>query len=325
MASEALARALAGPGVRTCPISRPAATLALVLRLELPALLTLLLLTTPACKKGGGGSTDPDEGGTIGYDDASSEDLAPIEPALEDDDLEGIHARGMTIWKMQRAMRLGDRAFAGFVGVTSAKFTSLAMVDPGGSSGQVAYYKWDEKDLEDGEASPDEAQKWVVVSVSFDPDEALEPQDQKGKPDGEARRSIAALQLVQEAADKEHPGARWVGYTFREQVMEGGEPTSLRQTRIYMIGADDKSPDIEYTVVDPSKRKQPPKIVESELHLPGDGTSALPLTTPASVPGPSTVARAVAIATVTEKPVKIVDASGGKWEVAPKTGELTKL
>lgn len=310
---------------RACPSSRAAATLALVLRPKLCAPFALLLLAAPACDKGGRGSADPGEGVALGYDDASSADMAPIAPALEDGDLEGVQARGMTIWKMQRAMRLGDRAFAGFVGVTSAKFTSLAAVDPGGSSGQVAYYKWEEQDLDDGEASPDEAQNWVVVSVSFDPDEALEPQDQKGKPEGEARRSIAALQLAEEAAAREYPDARWVGYTFREQVTEGGEPTRLRQTRVYMIGADDKSPDIEYTVVDPSKRKQPPKIVDTVLHLPGDGTSSLPLTTPAQVPGPSTVARAVAIATVTEKPVKIADASGGKWEVAPRTGELTRL
>jgi hypothetical protein len=106
--------------------------------------------------------------------------------------------------------------------------------------------------------------------------------------------------------------------------MADGEPTGVRQTRIYMIGADDKSPDVEYTIVDQLKRKQPLSITHERLQLAGDATSKLPLTTPAGGIGPSTVARAVAIATVTKKPVEVLDASGGKWEIAPVTGEITK-
>lgn len=309
-----------------------AATLAHVRRLARPIVISLSLTVlglVPACEKqggatGGGSSNPPGQTETFGYEDASSSDMAKIPHALEPSDLAGVEARGVAIWRMQRAMRLGDRGFAGFVGVTSAKFVSLASIDPGGSSGQVAYYTWDEEVLADGDATAEEARNWVVVSVTLDPDEALEPQALEGKPDGEARRTIAALQLVQEAARKEYPDARWVAYTFREQVMKSGAPTGLRQTRIYMIGADDKSPDIEYTVVDPSKKKQPPQIVDEQLQLAAGATSSLPLTTPAKTPGPSTIARAVAIATVTEKPVEIDDAAGGKWMVAPKTGAMSK-
>lgn len=293
-----------------------------------PALSLFALLSfVSACEKGGakgGGSATPDEADAIGYEDASSPDMAAIPHALAPDDLAGVEARGITLWKMQRAMRLGDRGFAGFVGVTSAVFVSLASIDPGGTSGQVAYYQWDEAALADGEQSAEEADNWVVVPLTLDPDEMLEAQKREGKPDGETRRTIAALLLVQKAAREEYPTARWVAYTFREQVTQGGQPTGLRQTRIYMIGADDKSPDIEYTVHDPSKRKQPPQIVDTQLQLGAGATSSLPLTTPAALPGPSTIARAVAIATVTQKPVEIDDANGGKWLVAPKTGALTK-
>lgn len=317
---------------RVSPVSE-AVTLAHVRRLDrltAPALALLLLASfMPACDKqggtSGGGTAAPEDGGApFGYEDASSPDMAKIPHALAPSDLAGVEARGVTIWRMQRAMRLGDRGFAGFVGVTSAKFVSIASIDPGGSSGQVAYYTWDDEALADAEAAPEEARNWVVVSLTLDPDEALEPQALEGKPDGEARRTIAALQLTQEAARKEYPDARWVAYTFREQVMKAGSPTGLRQTRVYMIGADDKSPDIEYTVVDPSKRKQPPQIVDEQLQLAAGATSSLPLTTPATTPGPSTIARAVAIATVTQKPVEIDDAAGGKWLIAPKTGAMTK-
>lgn len=295
-------------------------------KLLVPLLFSLLL--APACDKGpaGSGSAKPDdaESGNFGYDDASSPDLAPIPHALEPSDIDGVQARGMTLWRMQRAMRLGDRAFAGFVGVTSAKFVSLASIDPGNTSGQVAYYQWDQVDLDDGDATAEEARNWVVVSLTIDPDEVLEPQALEGKPDGEVRRTIAALIVAQAAAEGEYADARWVAYTFREQQMQSGQPTGLRQTRIYMIGADDKSPDLEFTVLDPGKKKQPPQISERVLHLAGSATASLPLTTPALTPGPSTVARAVAIATVTQKPVKLVDGSGGSWEVAPKTGALSK-
>jgi hypothetical protein len=310
-----------------------AVTLTHVRRLARLTATSLSLLTLvafmPACEKqggtaGGGGSNAPAEGVTFGYEDASSPDMAKIPHALAPSDLAGVEARGVEIWRMQRAMRLGDRGFAGFVGVTSAKFVSLASIDPGGSSGQVAYYTWDEEALADGDATPEEARNWVVVSLTLDPDEALEPQALEGQPDGEARRTIAALQLAQDAAPKHYAGGRWVAYTFREQVMKDGAPTGLRQTRIYMIGADDKSPDIEYTIVDPSKRKQPPQIVDEQLQLAAGATSSLPLTTPAKTPGPSTIARAVAIATVTEKPVEIDDAAGGMWLIAPKTGAMTK-
>jgi hypothetical protein len=293
------------------------------------SLLALLSFSTACDKKGGskgggGATTKPDEGWELGYEDASSPDMAAIPPALAIDDLAGVEARGITIWKMQRAMRLGDRGFAGFVGVTSAVFVTIASIDPGGTSGQVAYYTWDEEALADGDAAPEEARNWVVVPVTIDPDEGLEPQALEGKPDGETRRTIAALQVVQAQAKKEFPGARFVAYLFREQVMSDGKPTGLRQTRVYMIGADDKSPDVEYTVHDPTKRKQPPTIVAEEVQVAAGATSSLPLTTPATHPSPSTIARAVAIATVTQKPVEIDDSAGGKWSVAPKTGKLSK-
>lgn len=310
-------------------------TLAAVRRSSLILALTTSLFVASACDKSGtegsktpgggpggrgGEATEPD----YGYEDASSPELAAIPRALEASDMEGVQKRGMTIWRMQRAMRLGDRVFASFVGVTSAKFQALASIDEAGKSGEVAFYRWDDADLQDGDAAADEALRWVVVSVTLDPDEALDPQELDGKPDGEQRRTLAALMVAQKQAQADHPGARWVAYTFREQQIQDGEPTGARQTRVYMIGADDKSPDIEYTVVDPAKRKQGPEIVDEVLHLAGDATSKLPLTTPAQSPGPSTIARAVAIATVTNKPVGITDAAGNKWEVAPKTGTLTR-
>ncbi len=290
-----------------------------------------LLLTATACdKSGAGGSASPggaeagEELPNYGYDDASSPDLAAIPRALAASDMDGVQARGMTIWRMQRAMRLGDRAFAGFVGVTSAKFQALASIDAAGKSGEVAFYRWDDADLQDGSAEADEALRWVVISVTLDPDEALDPQELDGKPDGEQRRTLAGLLVAQNQAQTDYAGSRWVAYTFREQQIVDGEATGARQTRVYMIGADDKSPDVEYTVLDPAKRKQAPQIIDEVLHLAGDATSKLPLMTPAQSPGPSTIARAVAIATVTDKPVEIVDAAGHEWSVAPKTGTLTR-
>ena len=291
--------------------------------------LLALLSTTIACDKGGtGGSASPGSGAAEtepnwGYEDASSADMAAIPPALADSDIDGIHERGVTLWRMQRAMRLGDRAFAGFVGVTAAKFQALTSIDAGGSSGEVAFYRWDDADLQDGEASADEARRWVVVSVTLDPDQPLDPQELDAPPTPEQQRTLAALSLAQAKAEAGFAGARWVAYTFREQQIIDGVATGGRQTRVYLLGADDKSPDLEYTVVDPRKRKQPPTITEERLHLPAGAAGKLPLTTPALAPGPSTIARAVAIAAVTNKPVEIVDASETHWSVSP-SGGLTR-
>jgi len=293
------------------------------------ALSSILLIAGSACdKSGSGGATTSADGATdvtnYGYDNTSSPDMAAVSPALAPDDLEGVQGRGLTIWRMQRAMRLGDREFASFVGVTGAKFQALASIDPGGKSGEVAFYRWDDDTLQSGKADAADALRWVVVSVSIDPDEALDPQKIEGKPDDEQRRALAAVLVAQAKAAADYPGSRFVAYTFREQQMKAGEATGAGQTRVYMVGADDKSPDVEYTVLDALKRKQEPQIIDELVALPREGTSKLPLVTPAQSPGPSTIARAVAIATVTSKPVEIVDAAGNKWTVAPKTGVLTR-
>ncbi|KIG14931.1 hypothetical protein DB30_06233 [Enhygromyxa salina] len=295
-------------------------------RSTLPFIIAVSLLAGVACAKGGAPSGGPDdEDRWVGYDDPSSADMAAIQPALEDGDLAGVVARGLTIWRMRRAMRLGDRAFAGFVGVTAAKFVAIPMIDPGGASGQVAYYRWDDGDLDDGQASAGEARNWVVVPLTIDPDEALEPVELGGKPDAEQRRVIAAMLLTQASANAKHAEGRWVSYAFREQVMANGAATGQRQTRIYMIGADENSPDIEYTILDQIKRKQALTIARERVQLVAGAAGKLPLSTPERGVGPSTVARAVEIATATKKPVQIVDGAGGKWEVAPNTAALTRL
>jgi hypothetical protein len=294
-------------------------------RLPLASLLIALLTSTAACDKGAArSSSEPAVEPHWGYEAPSSADIAAIPPALADSDIEGIRDRGLTLWRMQRAMRLGDRAFAGFVGVTAAKFQALASIDGGGKSGEVAFYRWDDAALQDGVASADEALRWVVVSVTLDPDEPLDPQELDLAPTPEQQRTLAGVLVAQQRAAATHPGGRWVAFCFREQQIANGVATGARQTRVYLIGADDKSPDLEYTVVDPQKRKQPPTITAEVLQLPPGGANKLPLETPAQGPGPSTVARAMAIAAATAKAVEIVDGGGARWSVSP-TGTLTRI
>ena len=288
-------------------------------RITLVAPLLTLLVLSFACDKQGASQT-PEEVGALGYDDASSPDLKVMQPALADEDLDGAGERGMILWKMQRAMRLGDRGFAGFVGVTSARFVALAGVDAAGGSGEVAFYRWQDADLEDGAADADEAKRWVVISVTFDPDQSMDPQEIDGKPSGEQRRTLAALAVAQAKAESEHADGRWVPYTFRELSSDG----KIRQTRIYMMGSDERSPDLEFTVLDSLKAKKAPEITGQRLHLAAGVSAKLPLETPVSPPGPPTFARAVAIATATEKPVEVIDGNGSKYEVAPKTGAVTR-
>src|SRR5690606_2947060 len=141
------------------------------------ASLLVLLTMTSACDKGGGATADPDqhEGGDLGYSDASSADLAPLPAALADDDLDGAAARAEALWKMQRAMRVAERVFAANVGVTTTRFVAIGLIDAGGGSGEVAFWRWAEDKLADGEASASEAERWLLVPITFDPDTSLEP------------------------------------------------------------------------------------------------------------------------------------------------------
>ncbi len=289
------------------------------------ALLVGLLALPLACDKSKAGSNEPDEeGARLGYDDASSEDLAPLEPALDDHDLEGISERSMTLWKRQRALRVGERAFANKVGVTSAKFISLASVDPGASSGEVAFWRWDDKVLEDGEAAANEARRWIVVPLTFDPDTPMEAQELDAAPDAEQQRIITAVLLALSTLEKELPDARFDVHVFREQAVDNGEPTKRRQTRVYMFGSNEKSPDIELTIADPPKRGKPAEIVDRRTHLEIGQAAALPLKTAISPPGPMTLTRARATANATGKPTEIVDGEGNTWHLDPATGLLNQ-
>lgn len=292
-----------------------------------PLAASLLLFAAPACEKGGAsaGPADADADEQLGYSNASSADMSPLTPALASDDLEGANARALEIWKMQRALRMADRLLAGKVGSEAVKFVMVPGVDPAGGSGQVAFYRWAPEDLEDGDATAEEAGRWMTVSVTFDPDESLEPQDNEGGLEPEQQRTLAAMLLAEEQAASQHPGARWVAYPFREQsVGEDGQPGRLRQTRVYLLGVDEKSPDLEYTVLDAAKARKPAKIIDDQLHLAAGVTSKLPLETPAVPPGPPTLARAAAIASAMKKAVEVVDGSGTTYAVAPESGEISK-
>lgn len=281
-------------------------------------LVAATLLGLGCDKSQDGASTEPEASGDLGYSNPSSDDLAPLPPALADDDLEGGAARAEQLWKMQRAMRVGERVFAANVGVTTVKFVAIAQVDPGGGSGQVEFWRWQDEQLADGEASASEAQHWLLVPVTFDPDSALEAQKRDGGPDAEQARLLAALLLARATLERELPNARFDVYAFREQ----GREAKQRQTRIYMLGSNNESPDVELTIVDPTKRNKPPTIAARRTHLEAGKLSTLPLTCLGSPPGPATIMRARAIAGATGKPTDIVDEAGNAWHFDPASNSL---
>lgn len=281
----------------------------------------MLLGMLGACDKTkGGGASDPeqDEGGDLGYSDASSADLAPLPAALVDDDLDGNAARAETLWKMQRGMRVAERVFAANVGVTTIKFIAVARIDGGGGSGEVEFWRWADEQLADGQASADEAQHWLLVPITFDPDTSLDPQKLDGAPDAEQERVLSALLLARATLEKEQPAARFDVYAFREQ----GKDAKVRQTRVYMLGSNNESPDLELTIVDATKRNKPPTIAARRTHMEAGKLSALPLTCAVTPPGPTTIMRAQAITHATGNPTGIVDSAGNEWHFDSLTSGL---
>jgi hypothetical protein len=281
-------------------------------------LVAVTLLGLGCDKSRAGESSEPEVSGDLGYTNPSSDDLAPLPPALADDDLDGAAVRAEQLWRMQRAMRVGERVFAANVGVTTVKFVAIAQVDPGGGSGQVEFWRWQDEQLADGEASASEAQHWLLVPVTFDPDGALEAQKHEGGPDAEQARVLAAILLARATLEHELPNARFDVYAFREQ----GPEAKQRQTRVYMLGSNNDSPDVELTVVDPTKRNKPPTIAARRTHLEAGKLSALPLTCLGTPPGPATIMRARAIAAATGKPTDILDEAGNAWHFEPTSNTL---
>jgi hypothetical protein len=116
----------------------------------------------------------------------------------------------------------------------------------------------------------------------------------------------------------ELPAARFDIYAFREQ----GETEKVRQTRVYLLGSNNDSPDIELVVVDAPKRNKPPTIGERKTHLDAGKASSLPLTSGVTPVGPTTIMRARAIANATGNATGIVDGAGNDWHFDPATSTL---
>ncbi len=285
----------------------------------------IVLLLALACEKSKTrASSEPEGGGEangeLGYSDASSSDLATLPAALADDDLDGNAARAEILWKLQRAMRVGERVFAANVGVTTTKFVAVGRIDPGGGSGEIEFWRWNDEQLADGQASADEAQRWLLVPITFDPDTAMDPLKPEGGPDAEQSRILAAILLARATLERELPAARFDVYAFREQAASG----KLRQTRIYMLGSNNDSPDVELIITDAAKRNKSPSVASRRTHLDAGKLSTLPLTTAITPPGPSTIMRARAIANATSKPTEITDGSSNAWHFDPVTSALVQ-
>lgn len=269
-------------------------------------------------------TTPPPDAGPLGYTDASSPDLAGARPpALAPDDIAGAAQRGVVLWKMQRAMTLGlNRAGPALAerSLAERELATLVALDPGGRSGELTVFRWPAGTLDDGRRRTVDAIRWFQVSLTLDPDEAFEPQVFDDTPTSEQLVKLMAVDVARAEAEREHGGGVFSVHALREQRADG-----RGQTRVYLFGLDARSPDLEYTVVDPAKRKQPFEIVDARMHLGPGRADQLPLETPVVPPGAPTLARAVATATTLGEPVTVVDASGAGYLVHPNSGRTERL
>jgi hypothetical protein len=123
------------------------------------------------------------------------------------------------------------------------------------------------------------------------------------------------------AAAAAHPGGRWHLHSWREARREGTR--RIRATRVYMIGADGKSPDLEVVVEDPRKKKEPPSVTAViVIHEPGDLSRGGVRVRQAN-PGPLTVARVKQMGLQAGE-VGVQGDDGSRWRISAETGEVTR-
>ncbi|EDM75928.1 hypothetical protein PPSIR1_25156 [Plesiocystis pacifica SIR-1] len=320
----AMAAKVSGMRPRTPPAPPTARAAAGALRLRNSALLLVGLAGSLSVANLGCDAASGEQSTEVpGYVDASSPDMRRVPQALRDEDLEGARARGLELWRMQRAQALTDAALERYGGARPPRTLGIATIDPVGNSGEVAYFAWDAASLEDGRAEAGEARRWLTVSVALDPDEALEPVEITTAPTEGQRRALDAMARALAAAQAEYPGGDWRLFVFREVAPPSpGKKKAKKvrgQTRVYLMGVSADSPDLELTVLDGQGKKGAPELGLIRMHVAAGAKGSSEIATPVTPPGPPSLARAYARAAALGAPVELVDATGMRYPIeAPR-------
>lgn len=270
-------------------------------------------------------SNDKDEFAGLGRVGGSSEPPPGVSLPIAEGDLAAVQERGVLLYNLQRATRLGFEYGAQSVGTKEGDIIlPLADVDPGGRSAQVMFVRWSQDRVGvDGNLHPKYARRWLLVSLMLEPERVLDREllaGDVGEDTVEFHR-VAAMLAAAKALQAEAAGVAFNLFTVLElrETESRRVPTTIA-TRVYAIGTPEDGPDYEI-LVDAAKKSQIPDVLSvTKLHEAGAVTPEL-ITVSGAQPAPASVVRAMS--RDASGPVE-VQSSSGTWLIDPRTGRVSR-
>lgn len=238
----------------------------------------------------------------IGMGDGRPERLPGVYSTIPRGDLEEIARVGAWVARGAHALELASKAVEERMGkVAGDVVLPVVDVDPGGLSGQVVFVRWPGAAVMGGQLRVEDAQRWVLVALAFEPDRVIDVELLQGeiaRGSVEERRVGALIVAGTELARREPATPFFTVDRFQAEVT--GEKRSPQRTRtiVHALAQDDGGPDFEIAVEPPKKTKpkKPAAIPEVarviEVHRSGS-LAADPIAIDLADPHPLTAARAI--------------------------------
>lgn len=240
--------------------------------------------------------------GDIGMGDGRPERLPGIYSTIPRGDLDEIGKVGVWVATGAHALELASKAVEERMGkVAGDVVLPIVDIDPAGTSGQVVFVRWPGAAITGGQLRVEDAQRWVLVALAFEPDRVIDVELLQGaiaRGSVEERRVGALIVAGTELAKREPATPFFTVDRFQAEAT--GEKRTPQRTRtvVHALAQDDGGPDFEIAIEPPKKTKpkKPPAIPEVarviEVHRSGT-LAADPVAIDLPDPHPLSAARAI--------------------------------
>ncbi|MGB1699633.1 MAG: hypothetical protein ACPHRO_06760 [Nannocystaceae bacterium] len=272
------------------------------------------------------GGAPPKLPGNPGYATPSSGGLTHDPMDVDDgSSLSLAAARGVDLHWRDRVYRVAmSRGVSRMAKTSVSTLLPVASADPGYHSGQLAIYRWRQRDIEEVDLAPENGQKWMVVPVLLRPDRVLELEqfDYPVQKNSAEAREIEAVMVATNVARAEYSGGRWRMFAYPE-VATNREDRLRNLTRVYMLSEDDQAPDLDVLVADRVRRSPAKSLGLTVHHAPAAWEREL-IEVNSPQPTTMTVTRLVS-REVLAREFEVLGSDGSRWSVHSETGAIERL
>jgi hypothetical protein len=274
----------------------------------------LAVLAAIGCEKKKEESEFP--GGEIGVGDGDPDPPPGVYPPIGRGNLAEIANVGRWLELGARALALADKTVVDRMGTVDADVVMpIVDIDPAGTSGQVVFVRWPGAKAKEGPLRVEDAQRWVLVALTFGPDRVLDVELLEGEVERGSveERRINALLVAGSELQKQAAGQAFFTVD-RMQIEQTGEKRRPERvaTVVYALALADDGPDLEVVLDEPKRLKstkkppEPPALVRTTMVHPKGALAASSPSIALDDPHPLTVTRAMR----SGQPMQIVTKSG---------------